>query len=57
MPGLDIAFYDDYIPEGVVYAAQGVRFLCAFFRVVNGQGGLDVKALVAPVKSGSRGKC
>ena len=48
MPGFDIAFYDDYLPEGVVYAAQGVRFLCAFFRVVNGQCELDVKALVTP---------
>ena len=49
LSGLDIVFYDDYLPEGVVYAAQGVRFLCAFFRVVYGQCGLDVKALVAPV--------
>ncbi len=50
LPGLDIIFYDDYLSERVVYAAQGVRFLCAFFRVVYGQCGLYVKALVTPVR-------
>lgn len=50
LPGFNIVFYDDNLPEGIVYAAQGVRFLCAFFRVVYGQGRLDVKALVAPVR-------
>lgn len=48
LPGFDIVFYDDYLSEGVVYTAQGVRFLRAFFRVIYGQCGLDVKALVTP---------
>ena len=44
LPRFNIVFYNHYFSKGVVYTAQGVRFLSTFFRIIYGQCGLYTKA-------------